>query len=357
MPTPLYAVTGATGKTGAAIVRELRAQDQPVRAIVRRHDARSEALRAAGAEIVTADLFDAPQLAAALRGTRRAYYCPPFHPFAIQSAAAFADAAREIRLEAVVGLSQWLASPNSPSLHTRQLWLIERMLANLPGIAHITLNAGYFADNYLRLLDFATLLGVFPIITGDSRNAPPANEDIARAAVALLRDPDRHAGKSYRPTGPALLSAHEMVPIIAKVIARPVRGVDLPFWMLSRAARQQGVPAFDLLSLRDYIADHKAGAFALAAPNDVLETLTGQPAEDFETTTRRYAALPFARRTLANRLRKTAAFLTLPFTRGHDLADMPTVHAHPAAPAPASAMDDQAWRRTHTQAPIALAAE
>jgi len=43
----------------------------------------------------------------------------------------------------------------------------------------------------------------------DSRNAPPSNEDIARVAVAALMDPARHAGKSYRPTGPELLGAEE----------------------------------------------------------------------------------------------------------------------------------------------------
>jgi len=37
--------------------------------------------------------------------------------------------------------------------------------------------------------------------------APVANEDIARTAVAVLMAPGRHDGKTYRPTGPQLLSA------------------------------------------------------------------------------------------------------------------------------------------------------
>jgi hypothetical protein len=39
---------------------------------------------------------------------------------------------------------------------------------------------------------------------------------------------------------------------------------------------------------------------------DVVEALTGLPAESFETTARRYAALPFARPTLGNRLSSRA---------------------------------------------------
>ena len=81
------------------------------------------------------DICDPGQLADAMRGVQRAYYCPPYHPFVIQSAVAFADAARETGLEQIVGLSQWLAGPNHPALMSRQHWLIDRMFAALPGIA------------------------------------------------------------------------------------------------------------------------------------------------------------------------------------------------------------------------------
>ena len=116
-------VTGATGKTGSAVVTQLLAKGVPVRALVRTLDRRSAALAASGAEVVIADIFDPGQLLDAMRGVQRAYYCPPYHPFVIQSASAFAAAARETGLEQIVGLSQWLAGPNHPSLMTRQLGL------------------------------------------------------------------------------------------------------------------------------------------------------------------------------------------------------------------------------------------
>lgn len=250
MIRPRVLVTGATGKTGTALVRELRDRDWPVRAVVHTSDARSERLRQLGAEVVIADVYDPDELRQALQGVQRAYYCPPFHPQMLHSAAAFVAAARDSQLEVIVGLSQWLASPNHPSLHTRQVWLVEKMLANVPGVAYVNLNPGYFADNYLRLIDFASLLGVFPILTGESRNAPPSNEDIARVAAALLMDPERYAGKSFRPTGPKLLSAYDMVGILRKVLGHPVLGLRMPFWMFVRAARLQGVSAFELLGDR-----------------------------------------------------------------------------------------------------------
>ena len=195
-------MTGATGKTGGAIVEMLLAREVPVRAMVRRRDARSAALEASGAEIAVADIFDPDQLVRAIRGVQRAYFVPPIHPYAIQSAAAFAAAAREAKLEAVVQMSQWLSHSSHPALMTRQTWLMDKMFAELNGIAHTILNPGMFADNFLRTMDFAALLGIFPVLSGEGKAAPVSNEDIARTAVAVLLAPERHHGLTYRPTGP-----------------------------------------------------------------------------------------------------------------------------------------------------------
>ena len=89
---------------------------------------------------------------------------------------------------------------------TRQLWLVDRLFSMTPGVTHTIVRPGIFADAYLATIGSAVYLGIFPWMSGNSRNAPPSNEDIARVAVAALMDPARHAGKSYRPTGPELLA-------------------------------------------------------------------------------------------------------------------------------------------------------
>jgi NAD(P)H dehydrogenase (quinone) len=344
MAQPKILVTGATGKTGGAVVEQLLTLGLPVKAVVRSRDARSERLERMGAETVVADLYDPDQLVVAMKGTTRAFYLPPFQPFMIQSATAFAAAARISRLEVIVGLGQWLASPVHPSILTRQHWLVDELFSNLPGIGFVRVNPGYYADNYLRLIDFASLLGTFPILTGHSRNAPPANEDIARVAAAVLANPGPHIGKRYRPTGPALLSAYEMAEIIQKVIGHRVRPVEMPFWMLTKAARQQGVDPFSLSSLRYYVQDHKDGAFEFGAPNDDVLRVTGRPAEDFATTVQRYAALPFAQRTFTNRLRAMVKFALVPFIPGYNLDRLERQQSFPATHAPRMAMDNQRWK-------------
>jgi NAD(P)H dehydrogenase (quinone) len=349
MTNPKILVIGATGRTGSAVVTQLLAKGWPVRAAIRVRDARSDLLQRRGAEVVVADIFDPGQLADAMRGVQRAYYCPPYHPFVIQSAIAFADAARETDLEQIVGLSQWLAGPNHPALMTRQHWLIDRMFAALPGIAHTVVAPGFFADSpYLEMMPFAAHLGVLPLpFAGESRNAPPSVDDIARVAVAALLDPARHAGKSYRPTGPKLLTVTEMATIIGHVVGHNVRHVKSPLWLFYKGARALGAKPFLLSGLRYWFEDNDRGAFAIGAPNNTVRELTGKDAEDFETIARRHAALPQSRQSLSTRLAVFARFMMLPMLPGFDPAVYDRTQELPVAPTPHLALDDADWRTSH----------
>ena len=134
MTHPTILVTGATGKTGGAVADLLLAQGYPVRAVIRREDARSTALRRRGAETSVVDVFDADQWYDAMKGTQRAYHVGFFDPFMVHSAAAFAVAARQARLESVVQLSQWLSGPHHPALATRQTWLVDQSSPVSPGL-------------------------------------------------------------------------------------------------------------------------------------------------------------------------------------------------------------------------------
>jgi NAD(P)H dehydrogenase (quinone) len=347
MTKPRIIVTGATGKTGSVVVTELLKAGYPVRAMVRREDGRSARLRAEGAEIAVADLSDVERVADALKDVQRAYYCPPFDPYMIQGAVAFAVAAKEARLEHIVGLSQWLASPSHPSLMTRQSWLVDRLFSMTPGVTHTIVNPGFFADAYLGTIGLAAHLGVFPWIFGNGRNAPPSNEDIARVAAAALMDPARHAGKTYRPTGPELLGAEDMAKAIGRAVGRSVITVPTPTWLFLKTARMGGYPIDLIGDIRYYIDDHKRGAFELGAPTTDVLDVTGRPAEDFETIARRYAALPRNRRTLGNRLRQLAEFIVVPLSPGFNLDRYDRELRRPFPSEPQFAPESKVWRREH----------
>ena len=342
-------VTGATGNTGAIVVDELLAKGFAVRALVRRDDARSAALARKGAEVVVADMFDPDRLLDALRGVQRAYYLPMVDPYMLQSATAFAVAAREAKLEAVVQMSQWLSHRAHPAQMTRATWLVDQLFTMLPNTAHVILNPGMFADNFLRIIDFPALLGISPVLMGDSACAPVSNEDMGRVAAALLAAPERYAGMRFRPTGPALMTGGDMARVIAGVVGHPVVPIDMPFWLFSKVARMQRVDPFLIASFREYIRDNKAGGLSFeGGVNDVVEELTGTPAESFEATARRYAALPFARPTLRNRLKAIASFAATPFWPGYDVDRINRMLRVPVPPNPTLSIEDARWRAEHS---------
>jgi len=184
-------------------------------------------------------------------------------------------------------------------------------------------------------------------MNGDSRNAPPSNEDIARVAVAALMDPARHGGKSYRPTGPELLNAEDMAKAIGRAVGRSVRFVPTPTWLFMKGARMSGYP-IDLFSgIRYYIEDHERGAFELGAPTTDVLDVTGQPPEDFETIARRYAA-PFRnQRTFSNWFREFAQFMLTPLSPGFNLDRYDRELRRPFPSEPQFAPESKVWRREH----------
>jgi NAD(P)H dehydrogenase (quinone) len=346
MTHPRILVTGASGKTGSAVTRQLLAAGYPVRALVRRMDARSDALRSLGAEIAVVDMADPEPMARVVSGVQRAYFVAGFDPGMLQQAVVFATAARAAGLEHVVQMTQWLASPSHPALSTRQHWLADRVMAMIPGVGHTLVEPGFFADMpYLTTLPYAAHLGVYPWPFGAGRNAPPSVEDIASVVVAALADPGRHAGRRYRPTGPELLDGPAAASVIGKVLGRRVRLALMPIGLFLRAARLDGLPVTLLAMIRHYAADHAEGAFELGAPTDHVRELTGRAPESFERVTQRHVA--HLKRGWGPTVKQLAQFLAVPLVPAPAVDRFVRHLRQPRPASPQSAASSEIWRCEH----------
>ncbi len=289
---PRILVTGAAGHTGAVVVDDLLKAGFPVRAFVRQHDTRSAALEQAGAEIFVGDLFDFRDVRAAMNDVQRAYHCPPFAMNLLHGAMVFALAAEDAKLEVVALLSQWLPHASDPSVVTREHWLANNIYRWMPSVDVIHINPGWFAFVYMLGLPSIVHLGMMVGPFGNAQNAPPSNEDIGHVAAAVLVDPADHLGKSYRPTGPKLMTPDEMASDMGKALGRKVKYQDASVKMFTKAALAQGFPLFEIAHVAHYSAASKSGAFSSGAPTDHVEQVTGKPAEPFIDTARRYFANP-----------------------------------------------------------------
>jgi uncharacterized protein YbjT (DUF2867 family) len=345
-------VTGATGKIGGAVATQLLEKGVPTRALVHRNDGRADRLRALGAEVVVADMLDIQQVQAAMDGVDRLFFNPPYHPHALDSAVSFAVAAHRSGMEAVVALGQWLASPEHPSLMTRQQWLTDKLFQLLPDTAHIAVDPGFFADNYLKVLPFAAQLGILPVPTGGGRNAPPSNEDIARVAVGALLDPHHHDGRAYRPTGPKLLSGADIADAVGEALGRRVRHVDIPPWMFLRAlrvgAKQLGTDLFFESQVRHYMPEDSLGTWEIGGPTTHVRDVAGVEPEDFLTIARRYVNAADTRRTAGSLLRQIGRFMLIGLVPGHRLARFERLQQHPQPAQPRYSAESIVWRNEHT---------
>jgi uncharacterized protein YbjT (DUF2867 family) len=320
--------------------------------LVRRHDQRAEVLRSAGAEIVVGNLFDYQDLERALVDVQRAYHCQPFAPNLLHGTMLFAIAAEQAKLEVVAWMSGWNPHPSHPAALTREHWMTNQIVRWMPSVDAIHVNPGIFAYVYFLGLAAIVHFGMFTAPFGEGLNAPPSNEDIGRVAAAVLASPEGRIGKSFRPTGPALVSPHDAAAAMGKALGRPVRYAPSSLKQFLKAATALGVSPFELTNIRHYAQEIAGGTFAVGAPTDHVEMLTGRPAEDFETIARRYLKQPDL---IVPGLRagtKLDAFLFLArmmFTRVPNLDRWDQEHLLPSVNAPLLAHENPTWR-AHAQA-------
>ena len=346
---PTILVTAAAGRTGSAAVFQLLEKGFPVRAFVRRRDARATALEQAGAEIFVGDMFDYRDLRKSMAGVQRAYHCPPFSPNVLHNTMLFAVAAEEAKLEVVALMSQWNPHATHPSVVTRGHWIANQVYRWMPSVDVIHINPGLFAFVYLLGLPAIAHFGMFMGPYGDGLNAPPSNEDIARVASGVLVNPANHVGRSYRPTGPQLISPQDIAGTLGKVLGRKVAYKDVPFKTFTKAAIAQGFPLSEIAHLRYYVEELRNGAFAIGGPTDhVLEVSDCAP-EDFETIARRYIqnpALIHPALKIGSKLEAIAFLLKMLATRPADLDAWERDRGYPLIRDAVLAQDSPEWRAT-----------
>lgn len=209
---PRILVTGAGGGVGGigrGVVSLLRQRDLPVRALVHRQDERADALRALGAEVIVGDLLRPSDVATALDGCQRMFFCMSVTPAYLEAATTVATVARaSASLDALVNLSQMTVSQmtlvsTDQSHHQRLHWLAEQVL-DWSTVPVVQVRPTVFLENPV----FTTLAarsvadhGVIRLPFGTGRTSPVAAADVARVAATVLQDPGPHLGEVLELTG------------------------------------------------------------------------------------------------------------------------------------------------------------
>jgi NAD(P)H dehydrogenase (quinone) len=288
---PQILVTGAAGKTGAAVVEQMLQRGFPVRASVHRSDERASRLELLGAEVLVGDMLDLKSMRAAMQGVKRVYFVyPPQGELLVEATSIVAVAARDAGVEALVNMSQISAREDSNSPLARQHWLSENIF-DWADIGAVHLRPTFFAEN-LMILGAASIAsqGKLYLPYGTEKHAPVVAADIARVASGILADPALHVGERYVVTGPRNLSLTEMAGVLSQELDRPVEYVDLPVGAWGEVlAGVDGVTDSLVAHLKAVAVDHQDGLFR--GETDVVERIGGQPPQTLDTFIHKHRAV------------------------------------------------------------------
>jgi uncharacterized protein YbjT (DUF2867 family) len=267
-------ISGATGDTGRAAVREAIALGLDVRALVHGNDARSEALAGLGAEVVLGDLLEIDTVCSAMEGSDAAYLVWPVAPGLIHATVNFAQAAKETGVSTIVNQSQRSANRFSTSNSCRDSFIAEQVL-NWSGLPVIHLRPTYFLEWLLYQWQLPYLRqGILRMPVGKGRHSPIAADDQGRAIAALLKNPEAHIGETIPISGPVEMDHEQMAAELTDALGRKVVFQDLPIDEYCRSLETMGVPPYIVQHLGGAMDDYQHGHMSGADNN--VERLTGR---------------------------------------------------------------------------------
>ncbi|MFD8734096.1 SDR family oxidoreductase [Streptomyces sp. NPDC059618] len=262
-----YAITGATGRLGGRVARRLAAAGI-AQTLLCRTPSRAPVLP--GAVAVPGAYDDGGSLADALRGTDRVLMVSASEsPDRLRDHRTFVDAAARAGVAHLVYISFYGAAADATFTLARDHWHTEQHI-RAAGIPFTFLRDNLYAD-FMPALVGAD--GVIRGPAGDGAAAVVAQDDIADAVVAVLRDPLPHTGRAYELTGPESLTLTEVARTLGAVGGRPVSYVPETTEEAYASRAVYGAPDWQLdawVSTYAAIADG-----SLATVTTAVEDLTG----------------------------------------------------------------------------------
>ncbi|MGY1716070.1 SDR family oxidoreductase [Geodermatophilus sp. SYSU D01106] len=272
------AVTGSTGQLGGRVARRLADAGVEQRLLVRDT---SRALRLPGATAVAAPYADGDAVRAALDGVGTVLMVSASEtPDRVEQHRTFVDAAADAGVAHLVYVSFLGAAPDATFTLARDHWATEEHV-RARGLSATFLRDSLYAD-------FAPVLvgedGAIRGPAGDGRVAPVAQDDIADVAVAVLRDPAAHAGRTYDLTGPEALTFAGLAATLSAATGRDVRYVPETLEEAYASRASYGAPDWQVEAWVSTYTAVAAGELDVVSP--AVPDLLGRPARTLEQVLR-----------------------------------------------------------------------
>lgn len=268
-------VIGGRSKIGAALIGDLLARGQQVRALVRAGES-ADGFPAA-AEIVTGDLANEGSLVTAMSGIEKAFLLSSPHPDAVSWHRHAIDAARRTGVQLLVRSSILGADRDSPAEFISAHTACDRYLED-SGLPYVIVRPNLFLQNILEAtipsLDAA---GKFYVDAGEARISMVDTRDVAAVAAVALTEPG-HAGAHYDVTGPEALSYADVAAKLTKALGRQITYIDTSDDVVRQALLGAGLTEWFANALVGLYQDYRRsgiGGYAAEVTGTIMR-LTGR---------------------------------------------------------------------------------
>jgi uncharacterized protein YbjT (DUF2867 family) len=269
-------VIGGRSKIGSALIDELVAKGEAVRALARPHE--SAGPQRDGIETVTGDLADVDSLRSAFAGADRVFLlCGPTAD-EVQLNRHAIDIARQAGVTLLVRSSILGADPRSGATFIRDHGSCDDYLA-ASGVPHAIVRPNLFMQNIPQnTIPAIDGDGNFFANAGDARISMADTRDVAAVDAALLTRAGQE-GTVYEVTGPEALSYHDVATKVSKAMGRTVTYIDAPDDAVRKALIEAGLGEWLVNGLVGLYQDYRSsGSDGYAAQvTDTVERLTSRP--------------------------------------------------------------------------------
>jgi len=273
-------ITGAAGKTGRAVIRELVSRGQAVRALVHRPEQAQPVKELGVQEVVTGDLSDAEAVGEAARGSETIYHiCPNMHPDEVAIGQAVIAAARSAGVPHFVYHSVLHPQVEAMPHHWHKMRVEEQLFES--GLSYTILQPAAYMQNVLAQWNRIVQEGVYPVpYRVETRLGMVDLNDMAVAAANVMTE-GGHAGANYELVGAEALSQIEVAAVLADCLGRPVRAERVETETWEQRARASGLGSYQIETLVKMFRYYEQHDF-WGNPR-VLGWLLGRPPATFAT--------------------------------------------------------------------------
>jgi uncharacterized protein YbjT (DUF2867 family) len=267
----MIAVIGATGNTGRAAVKELKALGEDPLCVVRNADKAREVL-GPDARTVVAEITDRAALEKTLKGTERVFVVTGHNPQTGDQQINILEAAKAVGAEYFVKVSggRAVVGPNVESVVGRGHHAVEEAIRN-SGLAWAILSPGFFMQNTLAQAQSIKTEG--KLVQAYPKDLPIAFIDVrdtGALAARVLRDPAKHAGKTYAFTG-VRSTFEEFAKVFSEVLGKPVTYIGASLDDAAQGMKARGMP--------DWLVGHMV-AMGRAGANGAFSNENTAPIRD-----------------------------------------------------------------------------